>query len=346
MGTHDSLCPTCGREAASGTYCTQCGALLAPIAGERGAHFAAAPHEHLLTPAIVTTLFPHLPRRGHHSFRALLAIGAALMVALSLAGLFPVALIAAAVLVPLLAVLYLREVDLYEEEPLRVLALTLVWGALAGVAVGLLRDAVQSPSAVLAPQTQSSALLWNGVGLPLIGLVAALAGPLALLRYRNFNDTLDGATFGSASAVAFAGAYLLTESTTFLAAGLAPAGLVEPWLLRIVTLGLAVPVLDACALGAVAASFWLRYRGPARDRRLHRALATPPLALLAAGALLVGAALAQIGLGRWPALAVLVALDLAAVLWLRVAIQIGLVEERAEAEELPQSPCPNCRRVV
>src|SRR5579862_3847045 len=273
-----SRCPACGRDAPPGVYCSFCGALLTPVDDERGAHYAAAPHQHVFAPHLATTLFPHLPARAHTTFRGLLAAGVALIGSLALAGLFPVALIAAAVVVPLLVLLYFHEVDLYEGEPALVLGLTVLWGIATGIAVGFLREAVESPQTLLAPQTTGHAVVWNGVALPLIGLVAALAGPLVLLVHPKYNDVLDGVTFGGASAVAFAGAELLTHSSTFLAAGLAPAGLVAPWTLRVLTLGVAVPVLGAAAVGAAAGSFWLRFRAPARDRRLHRVLAEPALA--------------------------------------------------------------------
>ena len=308
--------------------------------------FAAQPHQHLLTPAVVTTLFPHLSLRGGHTFQLLLAAGAALIGSLALAGLFPVALIAAAVLVPLLVLLYFREVDLYETEPLRVLAFTVAWGVAVGIGVGLLREAVESAGSVLAPQTTTHAVVWNGIALPLIGLAAVLAGPLVLLRYRKFNDVLDGVTFGGAAAACFAGAELVTHSSDFLSAGVAPAGLVAPWTLRVLTLGVAVPVLAAAAAGAAAGSFWLRYRSPAGIRGRYGLLGQPALAVLLAAALLVGSALAQLYLDRWAALAVLAALAGLAVIWLRVLIQIGLVGERAEAEAAAVSLCPNCRRAV
>ena len=259
-------CPSCGRDAPPGRHCVFCGAVLEPAAQERGGQFAAAPHEHRLVPHAVSTLFPHLPRAGHVAFRGLFAAGIALVASLALAGLFPIALIAAAVLVPLLFVVYFREVDLYEDEPLLVLAATFAWGAAGGVAVGLLRNAVQSAGAALDSPTTGHAVLWNGVLIPLIGLVVALAGPLALLPYRKFNDALDGVTFAGAAAVAFAGAELLTSSTSFLAGGVAPLGQVAPWTLRVLTLGFAVPVLTGSALGAVGGSFWLRFRTPAGRR--------------------------------------------------------------------------------
>jgi hypothetical protein len=323
-----------------------CGGLLEPAGDERGGHFAAAPHEHRIVPHAVSTLFPHLPRAGHVAFRALLATGTALVASLALAGLFPIGLIAAAVLVPLLFVVYFHEVDLYEDEPLRVLAATFVWGAVGGVAVGLLRNAVQSAGASLDSPTTSHALVWNGVLIPLIGLVVALAGPLALLRYRKFNDALDGVTFAGAAAVAFAGAELLTQSTNFLAGGAAPLGQVAPWTLRLLTLGVAVPVLVGAALGAVGGSFWVRFRAPEGDRRRLGIVANPFAAVAFAAVLLVGAALLQIGLDRWAALAALVGLDLVALIWLRGLIHVGLIEEDVEVLDAPPVHCPNCGRTA
>jgi hypothetical protein len=342
----DTRCPSCGGETPRGSYCVDCGALLHPVAGERGRHFAAAPNQHLLTPGIVSTLFPHLPLRGHNTFRALLWIGILLVGSLSLAGLFPVALIAAAVLVPLLVLLYLREVNLYEQEPLRVLALTVVWGAAAGVALGLLRDRVESPGSVLASQTTTHAVIWNGVALPLIGLVVVLGGPLVLLARGRFDDVLDGVTFGGAAAVSFAGAELLTHSSVFLAGGLAPAGLVAPWTLRVLTLGVAVPVLAAAMIGAASGALWLHYRAPAGDGFHLRMLGQPVLAVALAALALVGSALIQLYLNRWTALAALVVLDIGALIWLRLLIHVGLVEVRMEAGASSAGACVNCGRAM
>lgn len=344
--TDTTRCPTCGRETPRSIHCAYCGALLHPAGDERLRRFAAAPQQHLLAPAIVATLFPHLPRRGHNTFRFLLAMGAVVIGGLALAGLFPLALIAAAVLVPLLAVLYFHEVDVYEREPVRVFAFTVGWGVATGVALGFLHDAVESAGAVLAPQTTAHAVLWDGLLLPLIGLVAVLLGPLALLAYRRFNDVLDGVAFGGAAAATFAGGWLLAHSATFLSVGLAPTGLVAPWTVRLLTLGLAMPVLDAAAIGAATGSFWLRYRASVEERRRYGLLARPALAVVCSAILLAGASLLQLYLDPWGALAALIALDAIALVWLRVLIHVGLVEERSEAGPAPATPCLNCHRAV
>jgi hypothetical protein len=277
-----------------------------------------------------------------HAFRALLAAGAVLIAALALAGLFPVALITAAIVVPLLVVLYLVEVDLYEDEPWRVMAFTVAWGIAAGIGVGFLSEAVRQDGATLLPQTTSHAVVWNGVLIPLIGFALVMAGPLVLLRSRRFDDVLDGVTFGGACAVVFAGAELLTHSSTFLAAGFEPPGLVTPWVVRLLTLGIAVPVLAAAAVGAATGAVWLRFRAPQRDRDRLGAFGHPLVAVPLAAGMLVGAALLQLYLGRWAALLALVALDVAALAWLRQLIHLGLLEEAATIEVGPPQRCANC----
>jgi hypothetical protein len=330
-------------ETPAAAHCVRCGgSLAAGDAGRAARGFAAAPHEHRLAPRIVSTIFPHLPRARLETFRALLGLGTLVIACLALAGLYPVALIASAVLVPLLTILYFREVDLYEDEPLRVLALTAAWGGAAGVGVGFLADAVRNGNATLASQTTGHAVLWNGVLLPSIGFLLVLAGPLVLLPYRKFDDVLDGVTFGGACAVVFAGAELLTHSSTFLSAGLDPPGLVTPWAVRLLTLGIAVPVLAAAAVGSATGALWLRYRAPRRDRSRLGPLGRPALAVPVAAAMLVGSAVLQLYLNRWAALAAVAALGVAALVWLRLLVHVGLAEEAAEVDVGPRSTCANC----
>jgi hypothetical protein len=343
-----AICPGCGGEVPRLGYCIRCGHWLpesseaAPTEHQRS--FAAAPHEHRLEPRVISTLFPHLPRADAKLFGVELSIGVALLASLTLTGLFPVALITAAVLVPLLVVVYFWHVDLYEDEPLRVLALTIVWGAAAGVGFGFIAKAVQSADAGIVAKTSAHSVTWNGVLLPLVGLLLVLVGPLILLPYRRFNDVLDGTTFGGASAVAFAGAFILTRSTTFLAGGLSPVGDVTQWVVRVLTLGIAVPVLAAATVGAACGSLWLRYRAPAKDRHALGPLGHPMLALPLAAVGLVGAALAQLYLDRWAALATLAALDAVALVWLRHVITVGLHEEASERTLGPELTCANCER--
>jgi ribosomal protein L32 len=341
----DVTCPSCGHQVPEGTWCVRCGHPLADAGGRRGpgAEFAAAPHERAASPRIVSTLFPRLPRADMAAFRIALAVGTAGVVALAAARLFPAAVFSAALLVPLLTVVYLYDVDVYEDEPFRVVAMTMVWGAVAGVAVALLGEAVTDTGPDLAVSGADSDVLVRAVALPLLGVALMLAGPLAvLLPYRRFNDVLDGATFGAASAVSFVAAQVVTLGVHQLDAGLRPDGDVVPWMARAVTLSVAMPVLVMAAVGSAAAAFWLRYRAPTVDRDALGPLGRPAVALLAAGALVVLGALGQplLPVGLW--LAALVVLDLVALLWLRRTIHLGLLQEAAEIPIGPAVECPNC----
>lgn len=338
-------CPRCEHDVPATPYCVRCGEWLIDDlsthpSGRRG--FTAAPNESRFSPNMISTIFPQLPRADMDSFRAALALGAAAIIVLALFQLFPLALVGSAVLVPLLVVLYLWDIDLYEDEPVLTLALTIAWGAAAGVAIGFLTRHVVDANAGLALATSNHTLVWSGILIPLISFVLMLAGPLPLLPYRKFNDVLDGATFGGASAVAFIGAELLTHSSEFLGSGIRPVGATVPWVLRLLSLGVVVPVLAAGALGAAVGVLWLRYRAPVRDRNVLGPLGNPFVAIPLAAGLIVGAALIQLYTNTWLEFFLLGLAALIAILWLRQLIHLGLLQEASEIEIGPPLTCGNC----
>jgi ribosomal protein L32 len=336
------VCSSCGSEVPRGRYCVRCGNELATAASARQRNFAAAPAESRFLPEVVSTIFPQLPQASLLAFRIALTAGVVLVGGLAALELFPLALIAAAALVPLLTVVYLYDVDVYEDEPMRVLALTFAWGAGVGVVIGLVvRELAPSGSEQLLDASQSHDFL-RAVLLPLLSLPLALAGPLVLLPYRRFNDVLDGATFGAAAGAAFAGAEVIAESYSLLETGLRPGADVSAWLLRLGALGLAWPVLWASVVGAAAGSLWLRYRAPTRERDALGLLGRPPAAILLAAALVVAGGLARVELGRLTALLTLLALAALALVWLRHVIHIGLLQESLEQAIGPEMTCANC----
>jgi hypothetical protein len=338
-------CPRCQHEVPALQYCVRCGEWLVDDlskhpSGRRG--FTAAPNESRFTPSTISTIFPQLPRADMDSFRFSLALGAAAIIVLAIFRLFPLGIVGSAVLVPLLVVLYLWDVDLYEDEPLLVLGLTIAWGAATGVGIGFLTRHIVDQGAGLALRTSNHTLLWSGILIPLISFALMIAGPLPLLPYRKFNDVLDGATFGGACAVSFVGAELLTHSADFLGAGIRPVGATVPWILRLISLGVVVPVLAAGAVGAAAGALWLRYRAPVRDRNVLGPLGHPAFAIPLAAGMIVGAALIQIYTDTWLELFLLVVDAVLALLWLRQMIHLGLLEEASEVDIGPPVTCTNC----
>jgi ribosomal protein L32 len=311
------------------------------LSGVRRA-YAAAPNESVLRPTIVSTIFPQLPRPSMGAFRTCLALGLATVTVLGLAKLYPVALIAAAILFPLLVVLYLVDVNVFEEQSLRVIGATLVWGLVTGALTALIAKGLSPSGADVFVGGHGSLVLTRGVLIPVLSVVLIMLGPMALLRYPRFSTVLDGATFGAASAAAFVAAEVVVQALSAFDHGLRPAGAVVPWLVQLALIGVALPVLTMAAMGATLGAVWLKVRAPIRDRRALGRLGSPYLAVPLAAALLVAAAIVQLVLPSGFALAIVAVLAVVALVWLRQVIHVGLLEEALLIEDAPIISCANC----
>ena len=311
------------------------------LSGVRRA-FAAAPNESVLRPSIVSSLFPQLPRPSMAVFRTCLALGVATVLVLGVAKLYPVALIAGALLLPMLVVLYMVDVNVFEEQSLPVIGGTLAWGAVMGAD----RADRQGPVPVGHPgvrrRRRGSLLLTRGVLIPLLSVALILLGPLALLRYPRFSTVLDGATFAAASASAFVGAEVIVQALSALSYGLRPPGSVVPWLVQLAIIAIALPLVTMAAMAATAGVVWLKFRAPIRDTQRVRTawIAVPGRA---AGLCLPrhpGPRAAPLPSGV--SLAIIAVLAVLALLWLRQVIHVGLLEEALEIEDAPIVTCANC----
>lgn len=287
-------------------------------------------------------MFPHLPRASHAGFRVALAGGMGVVVGLAAVRLFSVALIAAALLLPLLVVVYLIDVDVYEEEPAWAFALTIIWGAIAGAGFGALALHLAPSTVDVIVHGNSRYLVHQGLVLPFAGLLVLLVGPLALLRYRRFNDVLDGVTFGASAGAAFAGAQALAYGVHFFGAGIRPGGAVAPWIWRLLSLGLGMPILIMGAAASVCAAMWLRYRAPARDADALGPSGHPVVALPLCASLVMAGAVGETLVAPWAWFLWLTALDCVVIVMLRRAIHVGLLEETLEIPIGPALICPNC----
>ncbi|HUR16655.1 MAG TPA: hypothetical protein VMZ33_05180 [Candidatus Limnocylindrales bacterium] len=341
-------CNQCSHEVPRLEYCVRCGDPLSDEYNveslkERKGRFAAAPDESARTVALISTLFPQLPRAETRAFRLSLIIGVAIVVGLALLGYFPVALVAAAVLVPLLMLIYLWVIDIYEDQPLWVLGATITWGAATGIVTGLvLRNLPGSGFGVGGPSLETIAV--SGIVVPLFEGALMLTGALLMLPLRRFNDVLDGATFGAAAAISFSGAHVIVQSLPILRAGLRPQTDPVQSAIQLVSLGVLQPVVAAGAIGAVGAAVWLRYRAPVNDRAALGVVGIPVMAVLGAAVLLVAAGLAKATLPLVPQTVVLIVLAAVALVWLRRVIHLGLLQESREIEIGSEIVCPNCGR--
>ena len=296
-------------------------------------HFALRPAEHLATPAVLSTLLPHLEHERVHVFRWALTAGVLVVGLLAVTGLVIPAIWVAALLVPALYISYLRVADVFADAPVPVLLGTVGAGAVVGVAITAGANAVGSglgPGGVI--------LLTTGTA-----IVAELLKPLAplLLLRRRFPNTLDGLVFGVAAGVGYA----LAQTVVNLTGSLGGVGLrVDPsnWVFTLLSAAVLIPLLHGSCSGLVSASLW-RPRG-GRDAALRAA--GLPLAIIADICFVVGseilddAGLSPLFVLLWQALTVA-----AVLIAIRLLLHAAVLDEGA-ALGLREQHCHHCGATV
>ncbi len=337
-------CPHCTMTVPEGDFCGHCGAHLSTASTTRRHAFAAVPSESVAHLAIITTLFPHLAHRRGGAFRWALVGGSVAVVLLAALQLYAPATAVATFLLPGLYLLYLYEVEVYESEPWLVIGATLIAGIIFGYAF---TDYAGGAAAQLnLTGDDSSAFLLGAVAIPIVAQALMLAGPLFLYLFRSrFREPLDGLTFGAASALGFTLATSLATFWPLIGGPLVGNGNALDWALRLVQAGILIALINASTTGLITASVWLnRYE----MRLSHAAWYSSVLAalLVAVGSQVL---LGVISFAISDLLVQVVIRALAAIgllLYLRVVIHEALMAEGATRDIGPDTPCPECHRVV
>jgi len=337
-------CPHCGFSVPAGEFCGNCGAHLTSGSTRRSHAYAAMPTQRVAQVAIVSTLFPHLAHRQSGPFRIALAAGGALVVMLAALHLFAPATVAAVFLLPVLYLMYLYEVEVYEDEPWLVVGATMVLGALLGLAFADLAGA--SLSQLLLTEDRESAFVLSAIAIPVVAQLLMLAGPAFLYAFRaRFREPLDGVTFGAASGLGFSLASSLTAFWPLIAGPLIANGSPIDWAVRLTRAGLLIALINACTTALIAAALWLhRYDTRPGSRpfstSLLGALTVALGAQIAVG--VIGTVVGDLAVG-FILLAVIAG---GLLLYIRVVIHDALLVEGAELGIGPDAPCPECHRLV
>lgn len=338
-------CPHCGSAVPSGEFCGHCGAHLTMGSASRRHAFAAVPSEPVARISIISTLFPHLPHRRGRPFRIALAAGGAVVLLLVALHLFAPATVAAVFVIPVLYLMYLYEVEVYEDEPWLVIGVTMVTGAILGLVFTNLAGGALSRLNLTGDS--ETAFILAGLTIPIAAQALMLAGPLFLYLFRSrFREPLDGLTFGAASALGFTLAASLTAFWPLITAGpLLASGQPLDWAARLTRAGLFLSLINASTTALVAAAVWLhRYDRRRADRRWRSGVL--PAIVVAFGT--------QIAIGVIDFAIQDLAVDFvflavatgAILLYVRLVIHEALLVEGAEHEIGPDSPCPECHRLV
>ena len=295
--------------------------------------------------SVISTLFPHLAHRRGNAFRWALIAGAAAVLVLAGLHLFAPATVAAMFLLPVLYLLYLYEVEVYETEPWLVIGATMVVGAAFGYVFTSYSGAAASQLSLTGDRDTGFVLA--GVAIPVVAQALMLVGPLFLyvLRGTRFREPLDGLTFGAASALGFALTSSLTAFWPLISGPLVASGEPLDWSVRLLRAGILVALVNASTTGLIAAAVWLqRYD----RRRAGRPWTTGilPNVVVAVGTQVLLGMLSFVVSDLVTETAIRFLVTLALLLYVRLVIHQALLVEGAEHEIGPDAPCPECHRIV
>lgn len=240
------FCHACGQDTSSGDRA-------------RRDSFAAKPDESVVSLNLVSSIMPRGAAARPHTYQY--ALGIALLATLVAAafGALPIALLLAAFAVPIIYVVYLYDVNLWEDEPLLVTCLAFVLTLVAGGVWTWLwldwRGPVDS-GASFSPQTPT---IWGfalaAIVVPLVGEVIRQVGPLVLASRPRFDDLMDGLTFGVISGVGYATADTLVKHADLLTSGFAGVGGWATWTSLLALEGFVKPLVMGTATGIACAEF-------------------------------------------------------------------------------------------
>ncbi len=344
-------CDHCAHDVPDGVFCTRCGAHQGTT-GESGDarlrehRYAAHPNEHVVQPAIFTTLFPHLGQHKVHEFRWAFVVGLAGIVVLWIAGLITAAILVAAFLVPVLYLIYLYEAQVYRDAPAIVLGFTIGGGAVVGLIVTLIERAVFNPYSGIGNPLHNTgidigAVLFLGLLVPIAQEVLKPLPALFMTNRAQFPETVDGLVFGVAAGLGFSVAESLVAFSTALTT-LPPHLTPGTWIYDLTTLAVFQPLLQGSATGMIVAAVW-RFR---RGRLAGREIGGVAMALLAHVAFSLGTILLKDSAANPLFVLVWQAVVVGALLiYVRYLLHHALMEEAAHMG-FAETICPNCHRHI
>ena len=349
-------CRICQTDVPAGEYCGLCGCHLTPRPGDgpewlRISDYGAARGEHLLRPALTSSLFPHLPSRSRTAFRLGLAAVLVALIAFTLLRL-PAALITVSALgLPLLFLIYLRESDAFRDYPAVTLVLTAALGI--GLAVGwvLLTGAAvaRSYGIALGSGVVGARMVRDGIVIPLCGVILMLM-PAVIVRLLRppTREALDGFVIGALGALSFTAAATLTRLAPQFSTGVVSKRPMESLMVEAGIRGVAVPLTAAAAGGLIGAALWFT-RPPSKEHQ-HPGSVRLVLVLFAVAVLAVYLALGLIDVAHFPQLLMLVlylVLAMVALLLLRIGLHLALLHEAHDTIQSDEPLlCPHCGHVV
>ncbi len=240
------------------------GAELGAAGGERRQSFALQPGEPVASFNVVSSLMPLASGTAPQTYRWALGLGILIPVVAGALGFLAFAFVAAALVVPAVYVVYMYDVNQWEDQPLGVVLGAIGAAAALGVGftflwhAGLLGNDL---SPVDFDGNGAGGIRWSSLLVlvllvPIVGEVCKQVGPILLARRPAFDDMIDGLTFGVAAGAAFAAAETIVVNrglfSTFGQVDSPNAGF---WVSLILSAAIVKPIVYGAATGIAVASF-------------------------------------------------------------------------------------------
>ena len=232
--------------------------------GERRQSYALQPGEPVASFNLVTSLMPLASGSAPQTYRWALGLGILIPVVAGALGFLAFAFVAAAVVVPAIYVVYMYDVNQWEDQPIGVVLGAIGAAAALGVGFTFIWHA-----GILDSNVSSVNFDGNGAGgvrwtsllvlvllVPIVGEALKQVGPLVLAGRPQFDDMIDGLTFGVAAGAAFAAAEtIVVNRGLFSSFGQVDSPNAGFWVSLILSAAVVKPIVYGAATGIAVASY-------------------------------------------------------------------------------------------
>lgn len=258
-------CPNCSTpHSEAARFCERCGTPLHAVL-DRSNHFVADPDEPVRALALMSTLMPHLSGRRHHLYRNVITLMLLASLLAAAFGSLAIALVLAAVALPIVVLIYLQDHDVWHGEPITLIGAGLVLSLVLGVGVGFLQNSLNATGLLVSASGTlpgPSTILLVGVVVPVVTFVALLVGPLIATARPGFRHPVDEVVVSVLAGAALSLGYCIVVQQGAFTRLMATAGDPAHVAFIALTLGFLQPIIFATAT-AVAV---VRLREPGTNK--------------------------------------------------------------------------------
>lgn len=256
-------CPRCHAELPDvAHFCHVCGQDIRSDDLTRRRSFAAKPDEPVASFSLISTIMPRGAVDRPQTYRIGLTISLVVALIAAIFGALPIAILVAAFAIPIVYIVYLYDVNLWDDEPIPVTGFAFGLTGVLTVAFTIVVMLVQRPAlpttAIDGTDLTEGPSVWTfllvALIVPIVGEAIRQVGPVLLASRPEFDDLMDGLTFGVISGVAYASFDTIVRFWDLLIGGRAET---DPglWMSLIFLHGFVKPLVLGTATGIACAEF-------------------------------------------------------------------------------------------